>query len=123
MALVNFKDNVSTESTHQYLKNVIMIKEGDLYHKVELDDIVYIKCENVYLHIHTRDKIYLIRNTLESFLKNEVKGVLFKIHKSYAVNLKYLENVKNNTLKVAGIDLPILQKYKDELLNAVPSLK
>ena len=60
---------------------------------------------------------------MESFLKNELNGLLFKIHKSYAVNLKYLESLNTNTLNVAGMDLPVHKNYKEELLKAVLSLK
>jgi two-component system response regulator LytT len=123
IALLNFKENNTEEASIKYLKNIIFIKEGDLYHKVELNDIIYIKSENVYLSIFTSKKTYLVRSTMESFLKNELNGLLFKIHKSYAVNLKYLESLNTNTLNVAGMDLPVHKNYKEELLKAVLSLK
>ena len=127
IAFSNYNDARKAEKENDnavsYLKDVIFIKESQLFHKVEINEILYIESDNVYLNIHTAKRQYVVRTKLDSFINGFTKGVFFRVHRSYAVNLKHLDTINSITVKVAGKDIPTHKIYRDELLLAINSIK
>lgn len=77
---------------------------------VDIDDIVYIECENRACAIYTKDQKYKDVNTLNYFEKKLENKFFFRIHKSFLINLKYISEIHpwfNNTYCVK------LSKFKD----------
>ncbi len=105
-----------------YLKDSIFIKEGDLFHKVEMKDILYLESDNVYLNIYTAHKHHVARIKLDVFLNDYTDGDFFRVHRSYAVNIKHLEAINSLTLKVGGKEVPLHKTYRQELLQKIKSL-
>jgi DNA-binding LytR/AlgR family response regulator len=105
-----------------YLHEIIFIKENNLFHKVEIKDIHYIESENVYLTIHTSKKNYLVRAKLSDFINNFSHGYFIRVHRSFAINVKYLETINSLSVKVAGVEIPVHKNYKQDLLKMIPSI-
>ena len=95
----------------------IFIKEGNVFSKVLLSNILYIESEHVYLNIYTSDKHYDVRTKLEEFVNNYPAANLIRVHRSYAINANNLESIGDASLIVAGKKVPMNQIYKQELLR------
>lgn len=106
-----------------YLKDYLFIKEGEIFHKLEIADILYVESENVYLNIHTSKKRFVIRTKLDDFLVDFAKAGFLRIHRSYAVNPKHLETINGLTVIVGGKEIPLNKVYKQELLNGINLIK
>ena len=106
-----------------YLKDVLFIKERELFHKVEMKDIHYVESDNVYLNIYTAKKHYVVRTKLEDFINGFVKGDFFRVHRSYAINVKHLETINDLSVKIAGKEIPLHKNYRQELLHLIKSVK
>ncbi len=119
---LNKTENKSIGSA-EYLKDVMFIKEGDLFHKIETNDILYIESDNVYLSIYTAKKHFVIRTKLDDFISEFPKGFFVRVHRSYAINLKHLETINSLTVKVADKEVPLQKIYKQELLHLIRSVK
>jgi DNA-binding LytR/AlgR family response regulator len=100
----------------------IFIKENHLFHKIELKEIIYIESENVYLNIHTTKRKYLVRSKLDEFISDFANENFFRIHRSYAINIKHLETINSLSVKVGGQDIPLHKPYKQELLSVFKSI-
>lgn len=111
-----------THAPKEQLKDAIFIKEGDLFHKVKLKDILYVESDNVYLNIYTANHHHVARIKLDEFIDDFSNGDFFKVHRSYAVNLNHLEVINALTLKVGGKEVPLHKTYRHELLQKVKSL-
>jgi DNA-binding LytR/AlgR family response regulator len=126
IAFNNFNDLNNSKSAEQavtYLKDVIFIKEGELFHKLDRNDIFYVSSENVYLNLFTAKRNFTVRTKLDDFVKNFAQGDFFQIHRSYAINLKHLETINSMTVNVAGKEIPLNKIYRQQLLEAVKSIK
>ncbi len=125
IAFNNFNNvNITRAKKHiAALQNVIFIKEKDLFHKVDKDDIYYLESDNVYLNIYTSTRHFVVRAKLDEFIENFLLGNFVRVHRSYAVNLKHLETINSLTVKVAGKEVPLNKNYRDELLRMVRSAK
>jgi len=88
------------------LKKYVIIKDG--YNEVKLyyEDIVYIKSDNIYIDIYTKQQRYSIRQTLDSFLQ-ELPNDFCKIHRSYVINKQLITKISGNFVFLRDIQLPL----------------
>ena len=78
-----------------YMNKRYMIIENQC---VLLDDIYYLQADGSYTHIYTNEKEYIVRKNLKD-IETEVSGSsLYRIHKSYIVNFKYVEVIKQSEI-------------------------
>ena len=101
----------------------LFIKDGDTFRKVQLNDILYIESDHVYLNIYTADKHYLVRNKLENFLGQYGQGNFFRTHRSFAINIHHLESITDLHVTVGKYEVPLGKTYKADLLNSMRLLK
>jgi DNA-binding LytR/AlgR family response regulator len=107
-----------------YLKKVIFIKQADLFHKLEIDDILYLESDNVYLNIYTASKKhFIVRNKLDDFVADLSNPDFVKVHRSFAVNLKHVDAIDSIHVKIEGKNIPLQKPYKEDLLLKVKSIK
>jgi DNA-binding LytR/AlgR family response regulator len=123
IAFSNFNDEKNEQSPVKKFTDFIFIKEGDIFYKINLKDILYVGSENVYLNIHTSSKTYVVRNKLESFINAYAHHNFVRVHRSYAINVIHLESVSHVSVKVGGKEVPLNHNYKQDLLNMINPLK
>ncbi len=86
----------------------ILIRHNGSLKKVQLSNILYIQSDRNYLDIYaSNEKRYVIRQALKDFLGQPNMTSFQQVHKSYAVNLNYVESVGVNFVKVQGTDVPL----------------
>jgi two-component system response regulator LytT len=89
----------------------------DKYQTVKLfhNEILYIKSDNVYIDIHTKDKKYSLRQTLDNFFIELDDDTFCKTHRSYIINKKYITKKTNHSVFLADIEIPISRNSHFEL--------
>ncbi len=81
---------------------------------VKENSIIYAQAENVYTKIFTQNNTYVFRNTLSKFEEELKSSFFFRVHRSYIVNLGYIESFsKTDILLTTQEKVPISKKrYK-----------
>ena len=97
-------------------ENSIIIKDGHLNVKIKHADILWLQSENIYVEIKTKEKTYLIRNSLDKFLDELNSNSFFRIHRSYAVNVSHVKAVNGQYVIILDEKIPLSRKFRDELL-------
>lgn len=108
----NVTETPSTTSEHFFVKS-----DGKLV-KVRYEDILYIEGLKEYVSIYTTDKQRII--TLQSIKNLETllpTPHFLRIHKSYIIQLEFLEAIVGNQVEIQQKLLPIGATYKEELLK------
>lgn len=108
--------NVATEGNY-LINDSVFIKQGQYLHKVLLDDILYLESDNVYVNVHTHNNKMVVRSTIHDYLDLIASKQFFRVHRSYAVNLKHIKTINSESLFVNNIEVPIGKAYRDELLG------
>lgn len=81
-----------------------------------LDEIVYIKAANIYLEIYTtKNKTYIIRNTMKNFLEEYKWNGFCRVHKSYIANLTYVDKIILNKLLLRFENINNMELVQKEL--------
>lgn len=106
-------------SQNKKLKDFIFVKYSREIIKLNVFDIEYIVVDGKYLVLHSDQKKYLIRSTLNDFLKKLPENFI-KVHQAYIVNLKYLQSIKvdEGVLKIGKFSVPFSRNYKKDLFSA-----
>ena len=99
------------ENTYYFFKF-----EGKLL-KIIFDDIVYVKAEQEYSFIYTRDDKFLVSMHLKKIQEILPKNDFIRIHRSYIVSKNKIISIEGNTVQIGNsIKLPIAKKNKSSLL-------
>lgn len=96
-------------------KDHIFIKDGDYFVKVKLDEILYLSSEHVYVTVHTLQRKFLVRSSLQDYLKKFDPEKFIRVHRSYAVNVEKIEKMNAAYIVINGQEVPISKNYRDIL--------
>jgi two-component system LytT family response regulator len=101
----------------------IMVKSGPSYFFVKTQEIFYFSSEEKYVMLHTREKCYLIRETLIG-LENRLDPARFvKIHRSSIVNLDFIKEIQpwshgdSLIILIDGTELHLSRRYRDRIFS------
>ena len=74
--------------------NYIVINGKNDVYKINISHITYIEIQNKDMTIHTIDKDYNIKMSIDKIEKELSRYNFFRCHKSFLVNISYIENIK-----------------------------
>lgn len=92
--------------------NYLLINKGGEKLKLAFDDIYWLKAENVYTEIYTKNKKILHRGGLSELLAQLPADLFFKCHRSYAVNLDKIEKIGVDYIAIDGNSVPLSRSKK-----------
>ena len=120
ICLHNFSESqkkpVVPEKDAYMIKESLFIKQAHTFHKVQVAEITHLESDNVYIYVYTLQNKYLVRSTLQNYLDLIGSKDFFRVHRSFAVNIKHIDTINSETLGVNKMELPIGRAYRDELL-------
>lgn len=74
-------------------KFIIVENKSESY-KINIEDIMYIEIQRKDMSIHTENKIYETKMTMDKIEKELSNHNFYRCHKSFLVNIDYVDNVK-----------------------------
>ncbi len=97
----------------------LYLKKNNLYHKVFIDSINFIKADNVYIEIYCNgDLKFLLRSTLKDFhskLPNNFK----RCNKSYIINLNSVESFNLNYIHIGSKKITVSKDFKPYIKSLI----
>lgn len=103
------------------IRDALFVKKKNLFVKVLIADILYVKSDHIYLEIQTNSETFTIRssfNDLESLLGPE----FLRVHRSYLVNLLKVDAVDHSNAYVKGNAIPVGRTYREQLMERIQTL-
>lgn len=104
-------------------------EEGYLFLKVDkkqikiyVKNIIYIEGAWNYIIVHTTGQQYIVHEKMKVLEEKLSCQNFFRIHKSYIVNIDFLEFIEGNLGYFNGKELPISRSYKAQLIELVKNL-
>lgn len=93
----------------------ILIKNKSNTYKIYSNEIKYIEVQKKNMSIHTTNKTFEVIYSLEKIEKDINLDKFVRCHKSFIVNLSYVENIKSNTIILeSGEEVPVSRyRYKE----------
>lgn len=101
------------------ISGAFFVKDKHLFHKVKYCDILFAKSDHVYVEIHLiNGKKHLLRSSMNDFVQS-LPDQFYRTHRSYTVNLDYLEAINSLSVSVNEHQIPIGKTYRANLLRLV----
>jgi DNA-binding LytR/AlgR family response regulator len=98
-------------------KPYIFIKQKNYFLKLQLENILFLKSDHVYLEIHmVNQEKYVLRESLADF-ESKLNSNFIRIHRSYIVNFTHVDFVDAKIIKVASSELPLSKQFRSILLE------
>ncbi len=104
---------------HNKKSRNIVVNTPNGFHKISSDKLQYVEIRGHYLSYHTVDGIFKQKGSLTEVEEN-LKGLSFKrCNNCYLVNIKYVNGVNKDEVKVGDEWLRISRPRKKEFLDAL----
>ncbi len=109
------KKNLEKKETK---KQKIFVREGGLLKPVKAEVIAYAKGEDNYTRLVTEGKKeYVLSHTLKSVEEKLPADLFCRVHKSFIINIDYIELIEGNSIQIANQSIPIGKTYRSKLFE------
>ncbi|MBL0154258.1 MAG: response regulator [Chitinophagaceae bacterium] len=99
------------------LNDQVFIKQNYRFVKFRLSDIQHLEADNNYVHIYTSAQKLTLRIGLTELLERMAFPKLFRVHRSYAVNLNEITSFDDQLIKVGAHEIPIGRNFRQDFLE------
>jgi len=87
--------------------------------RVAQNDILYIKADNVYVEIYTKEASYVERKSLKQIEEKLPQKDFVRIHRSYIINKNYITSWDSKQVYIHNIPVPLSKGYQKLFLELV----
>jgi DNA-binding LytR/AlgR family response regulator len=113
----------AVEKADRFIKTPSSTEEGFLFlradyqlHKIRLADVLYIQSDDDYIRVFfTNSKPKLFRFTLKEIIGKLPANSFARIHRSYVVQVKYIDKIGSKAVFMQEHELPLGASYEEEV--------
>lgn len=84
---------------------------------VKTSEIWYVEVMSHYLLFHVDGAVYKVRGSMREQMEILIPYNFCRVHKSYLVNLEYVEEIQTKSVLVKTDEVPLGRMFKDELMQ------
>ncbi|MEM1214678.1 MAG: response regulator [Bacteroidota bacterium] len=104
------------------LTDRIFVKDKNRMVCILIKDVLWAAADDYYCKLHTAEKGYLLSMTLKKFQEKITSPDLFRIHRSYVVNLRQIKEIGDVYVHFQQQKIPIGKSYRAELFERLQQL-
>jgi DNA-binding LytR/AlgR family response regulator len=97
----------------------LFVKSNGRFEKIGYDEILYLEAANNYVIVHTRQKKYLVYQTLKGMEKQLPAREFLQTHKSFIVARPHIRQIEGDTVAVGEARIPLSRRFKQQFLLEV----
>ncbi len=104
-----------TPMEKKHASDFIYLKADYKSYKVKYNDILYIEGLKEYVTYHTKERKYIVLESLKG-LEETLPQVQFKrVHKSYIINTDNIDSFYGNTIEIGDKEIPIGKSFAENV--------
>jgi len=112
--------NALSPSHVYHSRDFMFVKDGYVFRKVFFSDIFYLESDSNYVIIHLKSqKKIMARSAFIDFISQFDPATFLRVHRSFAVNLKFIDEVFPTEISVGGCKIPVGRSYQADLHKAL----
>ncbi|MEM7572450.1 MAG: LytTR family DNA-binding domain-containing protein [Bacteroidota bacterium] len=90
--------------------------------KVVLGEILYIESMREYSCIYTKERRFVINNSMQRIIDELPTSKFIRVHRSYIVSLNKIEGIKGNTIVLVNKEIPIGTSFRKAFFKRIKLL-
>ena len=106
----------STPDVVSKSNDFITVKADYKLYKINYDDLLFIEGQHEYVTFHTVERRITALFALKDLEAMLPKDRFVRVHKSYIVSFKHIQDLDKSDVTVSGNKIPVGASYRDELL-------
>jgi len=122
-AVTDLSSCSKTKSTPYRIQDSIFLKKNNTYHKVAIQNILWIQAKGAYLNIKTTTGNYLLSMNLTQFIKQFTYPSLIRVSRSFIVNFDKIESIKGNQVVIQHESILISTGFIKNISNYLAIIK
>ncbi|WP_116106618.1 LytR/AlgR family response regulator transcription factor [Lewinella sp. IMCC34191] len=95
------------------------VKDGTKSVRINFDEITHIEGLKDYVKIHTLSKRITTLQSLKKLMETLPAGQFVRVHHSYIVALKWIEEVSRDEVTIGDVTVPVSDTYRRELKEII----
>lgn len=99
------------------------VKSEHAYQKIVIEDLLFVKGEGSYTKVQMKNERIVLRATMKDFEFLENRKEMLRVHRSYYVNLKYIDSIHSKYLTIQEYEVPLSKETKELLLNRIQRVR
>jgi DNA-binding LytR/AlgR family response regulator len=99
----------------KYESESFIFQSGSTTHKIDLEELRYIRVDHVYLELYYEEQKEVIRASLNYLLEQLPTDNIIRINRSLAVNQKFITKIARRKLYMGELQFPISPLYLENL--------
>lgn len=103
--------------TSTQVEDHIFLKADRKFIKVMLKDILYIKGMKDYVMVYTKDSRVITAMNMKTINSQLDSSRFVRVSKSYIINVANIVEVKNNSVMISDVEIPLGKKYKEHFID------
>jgi len=124
IAFSNFTGGRNAEKPHPAgsypTKDYMFVRDGYVFRKVAFNELSYLESDANYVTLHlVSQKKVMVRSTLNDFVAQLDEKTFMRVHRSYSVNIRLIDDVSPTEVSVNGVKIPVGKAYREDLLKAL----
>jgi two-component system LytT family response regulator len=100
----------------------LFVKVGTKSIKINFDEVLYIEALSTYSVIVTTTQKHIVYLTLKALIERLPFAHFVRVHRSYIVNMRRIEAIEDNMLKLGTHEVPVGKSYQEEFTRHLRSL-
>ena len=108
---------IKSEPSILKLEDRIFVRHNEVMVKISIEDIYYLEADRNYCQVYTKGNNYLLVNTLKNMEDKLPSEQFQRIHRSYIVNVKHINEIAQNHITVEKTILPLSKELRKNLLD------
>lgn len=100
----------------------LFVKVGTKTIKINFDDVLYIEALSTYSVLVTTTQKHIVYLTLKALMERLPFAHFVRVHRSYIVNVRRIEAIEDNMLKLGPYEVPVGKSYQEEFTRHLRSL-
>ena len=101
----------------------IWVEKGKVRIRIPVHNILYVKAEHVYCRLFfPNDQRVLKRISLDRLTSELPSGEFLRVHRSYLVNVDYVERFNASKILIGKAEIPIGRTWRKEVVSRLQQL-
>jgi len=117
------EENQSISKGESINDESFFVKSEHAYQRIEIADLLYIKGEGSYTTLRLVDDRIVLRATLKDFEFLGNREDIMRVHRSYFVNLKFIDKIHSKHLEIKEFEIPMSKEAKEEILSRIQKVR
>ncbi|RFS21364.1 hypothetical protein DVR12_15805 [Chitinophaga silvatica] len=105
------------ETPSSFISDYFSIRTTEKLEKVAYNDLQYVEVLNDHIMLHLGEQKLLTEETLDYIIAKLPATTFMRVHRWFVINLKYIDNIGEDYVQVAGAKIRLTSAMQQELLK------